>query len=181
MALAGVLALAAAVPALADPGASASGGASASAEVIVERGDRGPAVEQIQSELGLTPDGVFGPVTERAVKRFQKSHGLQADGIVGPLTRSALGLRPFSSSSLRRGRTVAVPRVLRRIAQCESGGNPQAVSPGGRYRGKYQFSHSTWRALGGKGDAADAPEWEQDLRALRLYRKHGTTPWPSCA
>jgi peptidoglycan hydrolase-like protein with peptidoglycan-binding domain len=78
---AGLLA-AAAVPALADPGASASGGATASSEVIVKRGDRGEAVRSIQRRLGITADGVFGPLTERAVKRFQSRHGLVPDGIV---------------------------------------------------------------------------------------------------
>ncbi len=172
----------AAVPALADPGASASGGASASSEVVVKRGDRGAAVRSIQRELGITADGVFGPLTERAVKRFQRRHDLVPDGIVGPLTRGALGLQPFSSRSVRRtsSRSVELPRILRRIAECESGGNPRAVSPGGQYRGKYQFSRETWRALGGTGDPADAPEWKQDRLALKLYRQSGTAPWPNC-
>jgi peptidoglycan hydrolase-like protein with peptidoglycan-binding domain len=183
--LAACLALlcAAAVPALADPGASASGGASASSEIVVKRGDRGSAVRSIQRQLGISADGVFGPMTERAVKRFQRRHDLVPDGIVGPLTRGALGLKPFSSRSLRRtsGQSVRVPAILRRIAQCESGGNPRAVSPGGTYRGKYQFSRSTWRNLGGTGDPAAAPEWLQDKLALKLYRQSGTAPWPNCA
>jgi peptidoglycan hydrolase-like protein with peptidoglycan-binding domain len=172
----------AAVPALADPGASASGGVSASSEVVVKRGDRGPAVRSIQQELGITADGVFGEQTERAVKRFQRRHDLVPDGIVGPLTRAALGLRPFSSRAVCRtsSRSVNVPAALRRIAQCESGGNPRAVSPGGQYRGKYQFSRETWRALGGSGDPADAPEWLQDRLALKLYRQRGSAPWPNC-
>ena len=180
--VAAALLAAAAVPALADPGASASGGASASSEVIVERGDRGDAVRSIQRELGITADGVFGPMTERAVKRFQRSHDLVPDGIVGPLTRGALGLKPFSARSVRRtsDRSVRVPRILRRIAECESGGNPRALSPGGQYRGKYQFSRATWRGLGGTGDPAEAPEWLQDKLALKLYRQSGTAPWPNC-
>jgi peptidoglycan hydrolase-like protein with peptidoglycan-binding domain len=180
--LAAAALLAAAVPALADPGASASGGASASSEVVVKRGDRGDAVRSIQRELGIPADGVFGPDTERAVKRFQRRHDLVPDGIVGPLTRGALGLRPFSARSLRRTSdpSVRVPRILRQIAECESGGNPRAVSPGGQYRGKYQFSRATWRGLGGSGDPADAPEWLQDRLALKLYRQSGTAPWPNC-
>jgi peptidoglycan hydrolase-like protein with peptidoglycan-binding domain len=183
---AGLLVLAAlavaAVPALADPGASASGGASASSEVVVKRGDRGSAVQSIQQELGIPADGVFGAQTERAVKRFQRGHDLVPDGIVGPLTRGALGLRPFSSRSVRRTseRSTDVPAALERIAQCESGGNPRAVSPGGQYRGKYQFSRTTWRAIGGSGDPADAPEWLQDRLALKLYRQRGSAPWPNC-
>jgi hypothetical protein len=172
---------AAAVPAFADPGTSASGGATAASEVIVKRGDRGMAVRAIQRRLGITADGVFGPVTERAVKRFQRRHNLVPDGIVGPLTRAALGLQPFSARSVRRTSSVRLPLVLRRIAECESGGNPRAVSPGGTYRGKYQFSRETWRNLGGTGDPAAAPEWLQDRLALKLYRQAGTSPWPNCA
>jgi hypothetical protein len=54
------------------------------------------------------------------------------------------------------------------------------VSAGGRYRGKYQFSLSTWEAMGGEGDPAEAPEWLQDRIALKLYRRAGTSPWPNC-
>jgi resuscitation-promoting factor RpfB len=171
---------AAAVPAFADPGATASGGASASSEVVVKRGDRGPAVTSIQRGLGVPADGVFGPMTERAVKRFQRRHDLVPDGIVGPLTRGALGLRPFSARSVRRTSSFRLPAVLTRIAECESGGDPTAVSPGGRYRGKYQFSRETWAALGGSGDPAAAPEAEQDRRAAQLLARSGTGQWPVC-
>jgi hypothetical protein len=161
--------------------ADRTGGASAASEVAVKRGDRGEAVRKIQAALGVGADGVFGPVTERAVKRFQRSNGLVVDGVVGPQTRSALGLDPFSSRSLSRGsRSVSTPRILRLIAECESGGDPTAVSSGGRYRGKYQFSMSTWEAMGGEGDPAAAPEWLQDRIALKLYRRAGTSPWPNC-
>lgn len=69
---------------------------------------------------------------------------------------------------------------LARIAVCESGGNPRAVSPGGTYRGKYQFDMGTWRGVGGTGDPADAPEPEQDYRAWLLYQRRGAQPWPVC-
>jgi peptidoglycan hydrolase-like protein with peptidoglycan-binding domain len=154
--------------------------ATASSEEVVERGDRGQAVRSIQTALGIPADGVFGPQTERAVRRFQRRNGLVVDGVVGPQTRSALGLAPFSGSSVR-SRSVSVPRVLQRIADCESGGNPSAVSPDGTYRGKYQFTRETWRRLGGEGDPADAPEWLQDRMALKLYRQSGTEPWPGCS
>jgi hypothetical protein len=70
--------------------------------------------------------------------------------------------------------------VLRRIAACESGGDPRIVSPDGLYRGKYQFSRSTWQAMGGSGDPAAAPELEQDRRAHKLLRQAGVAPWPHC-
>jgi peptidoglycan hydrolase-like protein with peptidoglycan-binding domain len=53
---------------------------------------RGSDVRQLQRAIGISADGVFGPMTERALKRWQRSHGLVADGIAGPNTRAALGL-----------------------------------------------------------------------------------------
>jgi peptidoglycan hydrolase CwlO-like protein len=70
--------------------------------------------------------------------------------------------------------------VLDRIAACESGGNPRAVSASGQYRGKYQFDPGTWRGVGGSGDPAAASEAEQDLRAAILYARSGPAPWPVC-
>ncbi len=74
-----------------------------------------------------------------------------------------------------------VSGALRRIALCESGGNPSAVSPSGLYRGKYQFDPGTWQRLGGSGaDPAAAPEGEQDRVAGILYGQSGAAPWPIC-
>lgn len=75
---------------------------------------------------------------------------------------------------------VSIPPVLQAIAQCESHGNPRAISPGGTYRGKYQFSFSTWASVGGRGDPAAASETEQDRRAAILYKTGGPGHWPVC-
>jgi hypothetical protein len=167
----------------------------AAAEVTLRKGHRGPAVAAVQRRLGLRPDGVFGAATQRAVKRFQRGKGLVADGIVGPLTREALRLKPFGHNSVVRAKRKRkkrggagggeglpnLPPALVAIAQCESGGDPTAVSPSGRYRGKYQFQRSTWSAWDGRGsDPAEASEAHQDRVALRLYRARGTAPWPNC-
>jgi uncharacterized protein YabE (DUF348 family) len=66
------------------------------------------------------------------------------------------------------------------LARCESGGNPRAVSSGGTYRGLYQFSMSTWRGVGGKGDPIDASSGEQTYRAKLLYKRAGRGSWPHC-
>jgi hypothetical protein len=70
--------------------------------------------------------------------------------------------------------------TLESIAECESGGDPTIVSSDGSYRGKYQFSFSTWETVGGSGDPAAAPEAEQDYRAALLYAQSGSSPWPVC-
>jgi Transglycosylase-like domain/Putative peptidoglycan binding domain len=160
--------------------ASAANAAAGSEDLMVERGDRGEAVRKIQAALGIPVDGVFGPQTERAVKRFQRRNGLLVDGVVGPQTSGALGLEPLSGSPGRGKSNQRIPRVLHLIAECESGGNPRAISPGGAYRGKYQFSRGTWRSLGGRGDPAAAAEWVQDRLALKLFRRSGNSAWPNC-
>lgn len=48
------------------------------------------AVRALQTLLGATVDGDFGPKTLQAVIAFQKSHKLTPDGIVGPKTWQAL-------------------------------------------------------------------------------------------
>jgi Transglycosylase-like domain/Putative peptidoglycan binding domain len=142
-------------------------------------------VRALQQKLGVSADGVYGPKTRAAVKRFQRAHGLTADGVAGPQTLAALGVSAApkakeaddSSAAASSGDAAA---TLQRIAQCESGGNPSAVSADGTYRGKYQFDRETWRALGGSGDPADAPEAEQDRIAAALLAQRGTAPWPVC-
>ena len=153
---------------------------------VLRVGERGPAVAAVQRRLRIAADGVFGPATRRAVKSFQRRRGLTADGIVGPQTASALRVSlPARSQAGGADRsltgTARADRLLARIAACESGGNPRAVSPDGRYRGKYQFSRATWRGVGGSGDPAKAPEAEQDRRAAALLAQAGTSPWPNCA
>lgn len=60
---------------------------------------------------------------------------------------------------------------------CESGGNPQVVSPSGQYWGKYQFDYGTWVAHGGDASAyGNAPEWVQDQVAARVQYD----AWPNC-
>ena len=66
------------------------------------------------------------------------------------------------------------------LRKCESGGNYRAISPSGAYRGAYQFDRRTWAGLGGTGDPAAAPPYEQDLRAKVLYSQRGARPWPVC-
>jgi hypothetical protein len=141
-------------------------------------------VRALQQKLGVSADGVYGPKTRAAVKRFQRAHGLVADGVAGPRTLAALGVTGAAPEPVASD-TSAAPSdgadgTLARIAQCESGGSPTAVSADGTYRGKYQFDRTTWREMGGTGDPADAPEAEQDRIAAQLLAQRGTAPWPVC-
>lgn len=65
------------------------------------------------------------------------------------------------------------------LANCESGGRPNAVH--GDFYGMYQFRVSTWHAVGGSGLPSDASASEQTYRAQLLYsRSNWRTQWPTC-
>ena len=70
--------------------------------------------------------------------------------------------------------------TMEAIAACESGGNPEAVSPEGTYMGLYQFDQGTWESVGGTGSPTEAPVEEQTYRAALLYSESGSSPWPIC-
>lgn len=53
-------------------------------------GSVGAEVSCLQTIVGATADGKFGPMTKAAVMAWQAGHGLVADGVVGAMTRAAL-------------------------------------------------------------------------------------------
>jgi len=159
----------------------ACAGAVAQQAVTPGGGLSSQTIAAAQKALGVAADGVVGPRTRTVTKRFQRKNGLTADGVIGPQTLKALGIEDVEVEGERLRGAATVDPVLERIAACESGGDPTAVSASGQYRGKYQFSMQTWSEMGGEGDPAQASEAEQDRIAAKLLREAGTSPWPNCA
>ena len=58
--------------------------------MLLKNGSKGEDVKTLQTKLGLTADGAFGPGTEKKVKEWQSANGLTADGIVGDGTWSKM-------------------------------------------------------------------------------------------
>jgi putative chitinase len=54
--------------------------------MLIKIGSVGDDVKRLQTKLGLTPDGSFGPITEAKVKEWQAQNHLAPDGIVGDIT-----------------------------------------------------------------------------------------------
>jgi peptidoglycan hydrolase-like protein with peptidoglycan-binding domain len=59
---------------------------------ILKRGLSGDPVRVLQTKLGVTADGIFGPGTDTALRDYQKKHGLLVDGVAGPDTFVQMGL-----------------------------------------------------------------------------------------
>jgi len=63
---------------------------------VLKKGDTGELVKQLQEALNMidypvgTADGVFGSKTEAAIKLLQTNAGLTPDGVYGPKTRDLI-------------------------------------------------------------------------------------------
>jgi len=66
-------------------------------------------------------DGIYGPLTKKAVRYFQSKNGLTVDGIVGPKTAAALGMRLSSSGSSQSSSDL---NLLAKCVYAEARGEP---------------------------------------------------------
>ena len=94
-------------------------------------GSSGAEVKTLQTKLKRwgyytgSIDGVFGSGTKKAVIAFQKKNGLTPDGIVGPATLKALGMQSSSGSSASSGsNTNGNLYLLARLVYGEARGEP---------------------------------------------------------
>lgn len=107
-----------------------------------------------------------------------RATSLDLDGL---MTAYRAERRQWIARQMSTKTVLGVPRSqLDAIGECESHGDPRSIGGGGLYRGKYQFDRGTWASVGGVGDPAAAPEYEQDRRAAMLLNRSGTSPWPVC-
>jgi len=73
-------------------------------ERVIQRGDSGSAVREIQQALILLgfpvpevgANGIFGGETELAVRSYQEARGLKVDGVIGPDTIGSLDAEFFT-------------------------------------------------------------------------------------
>lgn len=139
-------------------------------------------------ELAAGKEGLVRNTVERVLVDgvLEKSTVLVSTPLTAPVTRvMVVGTKPrpvpaAPASTPRTGTGDADGLNWPALAQCESGGNPRAVSSSGAYRGLYQFSLATWRGVGGSGDPIDNSAEEQLFRAKLLYNRSGAGQWPSC-
>lgn len=157
-----------------------------SSPIIVPPGDMHTAAKRKLIEQHMYFARKLGHLRSDPLTRSQRSrkrialHSFSLSELRASTRRARRDVRQARERRFGGAPNVPIPPVLESIARCESHGDPRAISSGGTYRGKYQFSFSTWASVGGKGDPAAASETEQDRRAAILYRTGGPGHWPVC-
>lgn len=96
-------------------------------EIVVEAATTKAENRTIQTKLKRwgyyagSVDGIYGPLTKKAVRYFQSKNGLAVDGIVGPATARALGMTLWSSGSSQSSNDL---NLLARCVYAEARGEP---------------------------------------------------------
>ena len=90
--------------------------------MLLKNGSKGEDVKQLQTLLGLSADGSFGPMTETKVKEWQSKNGLAADGIVGDGTWGKM----FGATATSTSAPVVIPPSAFKLAALK-GHIPDAV------------------------------------------------------
>jgi hypothetical protein len=92
---------------------------------------------------------------------------------------------PVTSPSVAISFSDAAFLACTRAHESETAGGYAAVSPGGTYRGAYQFDQTTWNGAVARAghpeysgtDPATAPPTVQDAAATQLHHERGNQPW----
>lgn len=125
----------------------------------------------------------------KSTQQVQLAAAVEAELLPTTTTTLAPPPPPPTTVPVRASRAAVRPRytgpitddVWTRLAWCESGGRPDAVSRSGKYFGAFQFSLPTWRSVGMTGNPVDYPYEVQLDAAKRLQARSGWGQWPTCS
>jgi peptidoglycan DL-endopeptidase CwlO len=143
---------------------------------------------QVTGQLALavaSANAAQGRAAAAAVLTAQRTT-VQRNGAPTSATAPSAPSAPAASGAPSSDTTdPTLPPFLQCVVQAESGGNYQAVSPNGLYRGAFQFSQSTWNfaaQAAGRPDLIGVPpnlasKPDQDSLAVALYTLDGEQPW----
>jgi peptidoglycan hydrolase CwlO-like protein len=147
------------------------------------------AVGHLESERAQVTGQLAVAVAQQSAAQAQVAVAAVATAQKGTVTHSGGGTpataSPGPTGSPSNTSDPALNPFLQCVVQAESGGNYQAVSPNGLYRGAFQFSQPTWNyaaQAAGRPDLVGVPpnqasKADQDTLAVALYALDGKRPW----
>lgn len=91
------------------------------------------SVVEIQAVVGVTQDGIYGPLTAAAVRTWQKAHGLIADGIVGPQTEAKMFPAPKPVKAAKPAKTAPADVVVHPHLKVDGDWGPETTKALQRY------------------------------------------------
>ncbi len=105
-----------------------------------------------------------------------------ANGTTTERKSAVAAAKPVYDGVYKRKVSAKNKRWARRVAECESGRDPNARGAGGLYRGAFQFQRSTWQSSPRSpgGDPIRFSYRTQSYVAVRLKMRDGAGHWPNC-
>ncbi len=105
-----------------------------------------------------------------------------ANGTTTERKSAVAAAKPVYDGVYKRKVSAKNKRWARRVAECESGRDPNARGAGGLYRGAFQFHRSTWQSAPRSpgGDPIRFSYRTQSYVAVRLKMRDGAGHWPNC-
>ena len=138
------------------------------------------ATMDFQRDAGIAVDGVVGPQTRSAMgvatggRYLQLTQPWQRGSDVSAWQRALNSVDASGSSREARAsrssrsssRAAGLSGIARRVAQCESGLDPNAQNPVSSASGLFQFIDSTWRSVTGLAPPASAYSVDTQVNAF---------------
>lgn len=133
-------------------------------------GSTGSAVRYVQLRVHVTPSGIYGPITARAVKDWETRHHVPSpNGVVGPVTWKAMHV-PYhrvSSADLKRAAILRVARSLFGKPYAAQGYGPNSFNCSGYTR--WVYYHAIHKLL----SKSPTGQMQQTRRISRSQAKPG--------
>lgn len=134
----------------------------------------GPAVTNVASYAAGVHEATVRPILD-ALHQVELAQIAEAEEAPQRHAHSSVSVSSWDGT----GTPCSIPAY---ICDRESGGDPTVYNhQGSGASGKYQFMPGTWNGYGGYANAADAPEWVQDEKAVELWAGgNGCSHWSAC-
>ncbi len=157
------------------------------------------AARQTEVQLASKQSEITGELTVAVAQQQAAQAAAAAAAVRAAQAKAAAAVAtsvasgpPSATSTAQQGSAASTPSgdpslppFLQCVLQAESGGNYDAVSPGGTYMGGFQFSQATWNEAAGLAGMPqlinvppnEATPAEQDDLAIALYDADGGQSW----
>lgn len=147
---------------------------------VLKMGSRGDEVKALQTKLGVSSDGIFGPKTAAALKSYQEKQGIKADAIYGRQTKSTFDRADSLSKLKSENPTGASALAGKEVSDAKKIGSGSSVQTSSLSTGQKRIFPSI-KGSGGGMSMEKPPSSAERVQAItkKPYQYGESTDMPS--